>query len=313
MMNSDYSIRETVGIFDSFEKMQSAINELEMSGFDRRQVSVLGSEAAIKDRFGHTDVEPETLEHHPDTPRSPTIRREELGLAQGALVSGGVLTGVVTAVIASGGIAVPGLTLTAILGGAGGGAAGGILASLLGEQYASFFESQIENGGLLLWVQTPDDDAVARARVILARHDARDIEVHELSDQNLGKIQFTCSPNLVDASLLQLERIFDVHERLIDNDAMLRTKLDLLQDSLKSARQRNEIGQDLAREVSVKISHAAAYAKDMAEEEQRMISESPAEGVGKMETELVRYFEIASDLNSLRSDFLRHVIEDIAA
>lgn len=105
-MTTDQTIREAVGIFDDYDQMEKAIEALQEDGFGRRHISVLGSEAAVKEKFGARHVKTELLEDHPNAPRSPDIKKEELGIAQGVLVGGGLFTGVVAAVIASGGLSI---------------------------------------------------------------------------------------------------------------------------------------------------------------------------------------------------------------
>lgn len=174
-------IREAVGVFDDFGRMQKAIGALETSGFDRRHISVLGSEQALKEQFGTTEIRTRKLEDNPKTPRAANVKQEELGIGQGVLVGGGVLTGVVAAIIAAGGLSVPGtLVPTVLAGGVGGGVAGGVLARLLGNKYAEFFQEQIERGGLLLWVQVPTPELEQRAKKILTQFGAKDIHVHTL-------------------------------------------------------------------------------------------------------------------------------------
>ena len=147
--------REAVGVFHNFNEMQKAIAELEISGFERRHISVLGSETAMREKFGRTQEKPEQLENHPEAPRSPNVAPEEVGVAQGVIVVGSTAIGIAAAAIASGGFAIPGAAITSVIvGGVGGTVVGGILAKVLGDKYADFFQKQIDKGGLLLWVQT---------------------------------------------------------------------------------------------------------------------------------------------------------------
>lgn len=174
------AVREAVGIFDDYDQLEQAIEALQVGGFARHHISVLGSDGAVKERFGAPHVQTGLLEDHPDAPRSPDIKKEELAIAQGALMSGGMLTGMAAAFIAAGGLAVPGLLATVLIAGTGGTAVGAVLAKLLGDKHAEFFQKQIDHGGLLLWVATPDVAAEGKAREILKRYGARDIHVHEL-------------------------------------------------------------------------------------------------------------------------------------
>ena len=42
------NIQEAVGIFDNNDKLQEAIDELSISGFERYEISVIGSESAMQ-------------------------------------------------------------------------------------------------------------------------------------------------------------------------------------------------------------------------------------------------------------------------
>ena len=173
--------REMVGVFDDLTAMQEAIAELGAEGFGRHQISVLGSDAAMKERFGITRLDAHTLEDNPDAPRSPNVSPQEVGVAQGVLVGGGIYTGMAAAVIASGGAMAPAAILSTVVLGAGGGLVGAALAKVLGDEYTRFFNNQVENGGMLLWVQTPGSTEEEKARRILGKHGARDIHVHDLA------------------------------------------------------------------------------------------------------------------------------------
>lgn len=181
--NNEY-IREVVGVFHDHEKMEHAINELGVSGFDRSKISVLGSEDAVKKIYGTRQLSPDLLADDPAAPRSPKIKREELGIAQGVLVGGAAYVGVTAAILASGGVAAPALVTTAAIGGIGGGTIGAILAKVLGDEYATFFEKQIKGGGLLLWVRTLDAEEDATAQRIFSAYGAENVHMHQFNPQS---------------------------------------------------------------------------------------------------------------------------------
>lgn len=172
-------IPEAVGLFHHHDNMQNAINALETSGFERREISVLGSEKAIEERYGSSHVPSKILEDDPNAPRSSKPKPEELGIAQGVLIGGAAYAGVAAAILATGGaVSIPALVTTAAIGGIGGGTAGGVLAKLLGDEYADFFERQIKSGGLLLWVNTPTPEKEQKAQAILSKYGAEDVHIH---------------------------------------------------------------------------------------------------------------------------------------
>jgi len=83
------------------------------------------------------------------------------------------------AVVASGGALA--LAIAAALGaGVGGGAIGAMLARIVGGQHAKRLEEQLERGGILLWVRTPDQRCEGLACDILDRHGAAGVHLHDL-------------------------------------------------------------------------------------------------------------------------------------
>jgi hypothetical protein len=61
---------------------------------------------------------------------------------------------------------------------------GGLLSTALGHwldrRDAEWVQEQLDRGGLLLWVRTPDAERERRAVEILRRHSAHDVHVHQL-------------------------------------------------------------------------------------------------------------------------------------
>jgi hypothetical protein len=172
-------IREAVGLFKSSATLQGAIDELLSSGFDRADLSVLGSEAAIEKVIG--PISPRTeLEDNPATPRGVYISPDAVGTAEGTLIS---VLAYVGGVATAGMIAMAGGPLAMILIGAGfaggtGGLLGAGLAKLVGEGRAADIHSHLNAGGLLLWVRTWNPDDESRAVGILAKHSGCDVHVH---------------------------------------------------------------------------------------------------------------------------------------
>ncbi|MEQ1790230.1 MAG: hypothetical protein ABL857_07290 [Rickettsiales bacterium] len=303
-------IREAVGIFDNYDEMEKTIEELQIAGIGRRHISVLGSQTAVEKKFGSAHVKTKMLADHPDAPRSPDIRQEELGIGQGALISGGLFVGVVTAVILSGGLAVPGIVTTAVIGGAGGAMAGGLLAVLLGEKYAEFFQSQIDEGGLLLWVNTPNAEMESKVQKILKNNGARNVHIHELLvNDNLDNNNYPDRQSLNDVCV-KLDQLVVSHHKILSSDQMMRSKLsEVLQTIKKEALKEKPASDEFLSDISSKIEKAVNYAQDMAEEEQRLIAETMASGTGKQEIESELYYAIASDLRKTTKQYQREMAE----
>ena len=79
-------------------------------------------------------------------------------------------------VVASAGVVAAAVTGTAIAGAL----IGTVLAHWLDKSHAEHLQEQLDRGGLLLWVRTPDADRQRRALDILRRHSAHDVHIHQL-------------------------------------------------------------------------------------------------------------------------------------
>ena len=126
-----------------------------------------------------------TLENDPAVPRSAYVSPEAIGDAQGGIVGALLYAGATVAagaVVLSGGTIVAALVAATLVGGAGG-MVGALLAKWLGDHHGRYLQTQIDHGGLLLWVRTRDPQAEERALNILRRHSSQDVHVHTLSSK----------------------------------------------------------------------------------------------------------------------------------
>lgn len=157
-------MRTIAGLFDSWAQADSAIAELERSGFSRSDMSVVGPSDATRPR---------------------RLSSEEPGSAAGAGTAIGAGLGLLAGLSI---VAVPGIGALAALGpilagGVVGALAGGLVGSLvdagLPEHEAVQYAEGVRRGGTLVTVATSNDDA-ARAIEIIARHDPVDLEERAL-------------------------------------------------------------------------------------------------------------------------------------
>jgi hypothetical protein len=179
------SVREAVGVFTSANDLQAAIDELLSSGFDRAELSLLAGQNAVNEKLGGGFADARALEDDPAVPRSAYVSPEAIGDAQGGVVGALAYAGATIAagmIIMSGGTIVAAIVAATLVGGAGG-AAGALLAKWLGDHHARYLQTQIDHGGLLLWVRTRDVKAEERALRILRRHSSGDAHVHTLMPQ----------------------------------------------------------------------------------------------------------------------------------
>lgn len=172
--------REAVALFNDEDSLQAAIDELLESGFDRAELSLLGTEETLRSTFGDRFKTSAELEDFEGVPRSCYCSVESLGDAQGGIIGGLVYVGAVAATAA---VVVSGGTLGAVvaacvLAGGAAGAVGTYLAGLMGRARSRHIEEHLQHGGLLLWVRTwtPQDEKLATA--ILKNHSGKDVHVH---------------------------------------------------------------------------------------------------------------------------------------
>ena len=154
-----FFVREAIAYFADEGALESAILALQEAGIDRSRISVLGrlppqgKAGSARNWMRHlVDIE--------DAPRGAPTDRATLAEAETAVVAlpgyGGAMLGLI-AVMASGGAL--GLAVaTAILTGAMGSGAGYLLARSIGEHHGDEVASQLEAGGLVLWVALKGDD-----------------------------------------------------------------------------------------------------------------------------------------------------------
>jgi len=92
-------VREAVGIFDSEEQMQTAIDDLLSHGFDRAEISVLASVTAVEEKLGHRFKSVTEIEDDPEAMTKAFVPIETIGDAEGAVIGsllyGGAFAGIV--------------------------------------------------------------------------------------------------------------------------------------------------------------------------------------------------------------------------
>jgi hypothetical protein len=176
------SVREAVGVFQSADALQDAIDDLESSGFDRAELSLAASERAIEEKLGHVYRKVSELEDDAAVPRVSYVAPESIGNAQGALVGGLMYVGAVAtsgAIVLSGGALAAAIAAAVAAGGAGA-LIGAVLAKWIGDRHARHLQQQLDHGGLLLWVRAWNTEREARAVEILKAHSGQDVHIHEL-------------------------------------------------------------------------------------------------------------------------------------
>ncbi|WP_022728658.1 hypothetical protein [Fodinicurvata sediminis] len=183
-MQQTASIREAVGVFKTEAALQQAIDELLSSGFDRAELSLLAAEETVERTLAHRYRKVSELEDNPAVPRTFYVPIESIGEAEGGVVGTLLYVGAVAAagaVVASGGTLAAAISAAALAGGTGG-FIGSILARRIGQHHADHLQTQLDHGGLLLWVRTWDRSDEERAIRILEKHSGQDVHLHDLTE-----------------------------------------------------------------------------------------------------------------------------------
>ena len=179
MAGQTATLREAVALFHDPERLDSAVSELQGSGFDRAEISLLAREGILDGQLAKDYADTHDAEADPDAPRQAVVAETDvrqartLGTSMAAVVGAFAALGIT---IFSGGAAAAALAAAAAAGG-GAGAIGYALGQRAGRSEDDYIRGQIERGGVLLWVRARDPEHERRAGEILARHGATDIRI----------------------------------------------------------------------------------------------------------------------------------------
>ena len=146
---------EVVGIFTTIEELDQAVGELFTHGFDQSSLSIPSNEIEIKQKLKRNYKSIADLADNPNVPRTSFQAEENIGIAEGAIISVLIYIGamVTAAIIISKGKDLDyTLTVIAIITGAAT-AIGILLAIMLNNHHKNYIKNQLKKGGLLLWVQ----------------------------------------------------------------------------------------------------------------------------------------------------------------
>ena len=176
-------IPEAIGVFDSFEDLQKAFYDLRMVGFSRYDISLLGKEEALKEKLGKAYWRSTELEDDPHAPRAAFVSEEAIGELEGSIAGGffflgsyvamgAMLTAASTVAASIAAIAIGGLPASVI---------GILLARRINAHHKDYYATQLEHGGILLWVRVRDKEREDLAVKIMKAHSGRDVHVHPWS------------------------------------------------------------------------------------------------------------------------------------
>jgi hypothetical protein len=171
---------EVVGVFHTADDLESAVDELLSSGFDRAELSLLAGENAVVSKLGGYYPAAGEMADDPAVPRTAFVSSAAIADAEGGLIGGLAYVGATVAVgsvVMSGG-ALAATIAIAILAGGTGGLIGSALARWVGHHHAAYLNDQIDNGGLLLWARAWNSADEQRALAIMKNHAADHVHAH---------------------------------------------------------------------------------------------------------------------------------------
>jgi hypothetical protein len=177
-----HTAREAVALFDDYNDLVAAIEELELAGFDRAQINLLTSCKGAEKRLGRAVPDIRELEDEAQVPLGSWVDRHELAEGRTALAAGLAYVGSFAAigvVVATDG-ELPAVIAAAAAAGSAGGGVGMWLASVIGRHRSRSIDEQRSRGGLLLWVETHGPEQDRKAIAILEHHATRDVHLHDL-------------------------------------------------------------------------------------------------------------------------------------
>ncbi len=176
-------IPEAVGVFNKFEDLQQAFYDLRMTGIHHSDISLLADAKVLKEKLGKAYWRSTNLEDDPHAPRAHFVSEEAIGELEGAIAGGFFFVG---SFIAMAAMLTPASTLAAsiaaiAIGGSPAAVIGTLLARRVGKHHKDYYASQIEHGGILLWVRVHDKNHEELAVKIMKGHSGRDVHVHSWS------------------------------------------------------------------------------------------------------------------------------------
>lgn len=173
------TVREAVAVFHDWSSLEAAVDELREAGFAREAISLLAGSATVERKLGHVYRRVEELEDDPKAPRTAFVSAKQIGAREDMVISSLTILPTLLAagvVVASAGAVAAAIAGTAVVGAT----LGTVLARWMDKRHADWLQEQLDRGGILLWVRTPDEAAERRAIQILTDHAAHDIHVHEI-------------------------------------------------------------------------------------------------------------------------------------
>lgn len=170
--------REVVGLFDTVDTLQSAIDDLLTHGFDRSEISLLAEDDAAREKIGaKRSIE---LEDSDEAPRIPYIEAESLNEGKASIVGllfyVGAVVGAIAVWTTRGSFAES--IFAGVLTGLGASLLGIAVTKLIRRRQRDWAQAQLARGGLLLWARTWTAERERAAIDAMQRNGGHDVHVH---------------------------------------------------------------------------------------------------------------------------------------
>ncbi len=173
------AIREAVAVFDDSEKLEKAVSELQSHGIDRANLSFLAHDALTE----HYGTDTRRLADDPSASREAVVTEPDI--RQGRVLGTGMAATVAAFAAAGFTVATGGSIVVIAAAAAAAAAASGAISTVIGRTLAkdeeAFLDTQLAQGGVLLWVRTPDADAERHAIEVLRRY-SQNVRLHGQPD-----------------------------------------------------------------------------------------------------------------------------------
>ena len=138
--------------------------------------------ALVAPRGAAVPARVEELEDDPRAPRSALVSGKNFDARENRLL--GSLTVLPTVIAACTVVATARAVAAAVVGTAIAGALlGTVFAHWMDQRHADWLQEQLDRGGILLRVRTPDEADERKALAVLTRHSAHDLHIHEIPAQ----------------------------------------------------------------------------------------------------------------------------------
>ncbi len=177
-----YWTKEAVGIFGDPDALEAAVEDLEISGFDRAAISVLATASKAREQLDRFYRSFSDVEDSGGTPRAAFVSSDSLEQGEAAVIGAplyiGGFAGAAGVAAAGGSLALS--IAAAVSGGAVGAVLGALLAGAIARRHSANVREQLKRGGIVLWVTVSHPDEEKRAMAAMTKLGARDVHIHEI-------------------------------------------------------------------------------------------------------------------------------------